>query len=84
MENNQVNGVITTTSTGKRWNFCPECGMKLEPTWKHCPGCGAVIGETQAAPFIIYQPMPNYATPVCPTQQWPNTGSPLQWDIRTP
>ena len=20
----------TTTTTGKRWNYCPECGMKLE------------------------------------------------------
>ena len=60
--------------------------MKLEPTWKHCPGCGAVIGETQAAPFIIYQQMPYYVTPPWPTQPFyqppaipmqPNTGSPM-------
>ena len=22
------------------WNFCPNCGTKLESEWKHCPQCG--------------------------------------------
>jgi len=71
----------TTTTTGKRWNYCPECGMKLELGWKHCPGCGQAIGEAQLA--LIYWPVPYYP----PTQPWyplppiwigqPNTASPL-------
>lgn len=27
-----------------RWNFCPQCGKKLEVDWNHCPGCGTAIG----------------------------------------
>lgn len=29
----------------ERWNYCPECGQKLEAAWTFCPGCSHKIGE---------------------------------------
>ena len=34
----------TTTSTPARWQFCPQCGMRLESRWKFCEQCGTEIG----------------------------------------
>jgi hypothetical protein len=54
---------VATSTTGKRWNYCPECGMKLELGWKHCPGCGQVIGEVQLAPIYWSWPILYYFPP---------------------
>ena len=73
-------GGVTATSTGKRWNFCPECGTKLDPTWKHCPGCGQAIVEIVWRPNhergrYRLPPMPYWLPTVIPVQ--PNTASPM-------
>jgi hypothetical protein len=58
------NGLTATiTSTPKPWNFCPNCGQKLEASWNHCPGCGVIIGQL-AAPYVWPHPW------VIPTQPW--------------
>jgi predicted amidophosphoribosyltransferase len=70
-----VNEITATPLPGKRWNFCPECGQKLEDAWKHCPGCGQAIGETLAAPYVRwYWWYPVYVQPVYypPYLPWPN------------
>ena len=75
--NSITSGTVTTT-TGKRWNFCPNCGTKLEVEWKHCPGCGLVIVETVSAPFVIW-PTIGYLPPWYPPMPYayPNTATPL-------
>jgi hypothetical protein len=28
------------------FNFCPECGTKVDPSWRACPNCGYFLSET--------------------------------------
>lgn len=43
-----------TFPTPKRWNFCPQCGHKLEAAWRYCAGCGEKIEQPQqSAPWTI-------------------------------
>jgi hypothetical protein len=73
MENQSI-----TTAQPQRYNFCPQCGQKLESQWKHCPECGTQIGQfalSQPIPWYIYVqvPAPFYTPSVTPTLPYPLT-----------
>jgi hypothetical protein len=51
-----------------KWNFCPNCGHKLEEGWKHCAECGTGIGEIITAP-PVFVPMP-YPVPAVHPYPW--------------
>jgi hypothetical protein len=36
---NITSGTFTVTA-GARWNFCPNCGRKVEHVWNFCTDCG--------------------------------------------
>ena len=44
-----------------RWNYCANCGRKLESAWNYCAGCGTPIG--QSFYFQPYYLQPYYLQP---------------------
>ena len=71
MENQNI-----TSAQPIPWNFCPQCGQKLEASWKHCPECGTPVVQfalSQPIPWYIFVqvPAPFYAPPVTPTYPYP-------------
>jgi hypothetical protein len=63
----------------QRWNFCAQCGTKLEACWKHCPNCGIAIGFQGLAPY--HAPYPWERTGNAPYVS-PTTLLPYQGGIR--
>lgn len=54
----------TTTSTSKRWKFCPECGVRLGKKWKFCSDCGTEVGSWSfmgpITPYYVPYTVPYY------------------------
>jgi hypothetical protein len=51
-------GIIYCYST-PRWNFCPDCGLRLGCDWKFCAGCAKAIpmaGLQYGGPQIYIYP----------------------------